>query len=79
MNMYIMCFFMKGVSYCHMLNTVRFYLKVIKKEIDYDDFRMEQEVSSQNKAILEKYKNNIEDFFTIKNLVYFLFAPTLSY
>ena len=70
---------LKAISYSHVLYTTRFYQTVLKKEIKYSEENLQQEVSPQNREIMEKYKDNMEEFITVKNLLYFILVPTLCY
>ncbi len=70
---------LKGISYSHVLHCVRFYIKVIKKEVEYDEDDFNREISGKNRKIIEKYLDNFGEFLTGKNFLYFIIAPTLCY
>lgn len=45
MNLFLLTYLLKGISYCHVLYSIRFYSSVLNKEIPYDNFRLEQELN----------------------------------
>lgn len=74
-----MTLFLKGISYTHTLYSIRFYIQVLNKELEYTKFDLDNEVSNQNIKILEKYKDNFLEFLTLKKYLYFIMAPTLCF
>ena len=45
-NLTTMVLFLKGISYSHVLYSVRFYLKILNKKINYSPLDFENEVSN---------------------------------
>ncbi len=70
---------MKAISFSHVLYSIRFYIKVLKNEIHYNKDYLQRQISTQNKEIMLKYKDNFEDFLNGKDYLYFMIAPTLCY
>ena len=50
-----------------------------QEDKQYDDIDLQREICSQNRVIIEKYKDDFSEFLTIKKLLYFLCVPTLCF
>jgi len=77
---------LKMISYVHIMNEVRNTLPEVlipqRGRTNGHSKQAESEegiVSRENIEVIRKYHNNISDIVNVKNILYFYFAPTISY